>query len=277
MYYELSQSEIELAVDEILKTHHYNYNNFDDSKHTYCFGGEGSITYDAMSLYTYSHSLSAQSFASLNKILRNAYNDRFKAEDKKKRKEYEVLLLYFMRNKQKASCKIKHAIRPDFEIVFETGRRIGVEVTELTTELESVHTAIMRDNFGKGRTAEEIKKAAEKKHGKKSREFIYKTWDNVEVVGIQLPSMNYDDIIYAQIIANKFVKYREIKYNYDEFVVLCDGRHPVFISDERDTKHLVELAKSLYVECEGITTVIIRYGGSKEDGTCELDYDTYYL
>ena len=50
---------------------------------------------------------------------------------------------------------------------------IGIEVTRLTTESESVMRRISKENFGKGRTAADIRENAKKVHGGKAENYSY--------------------------------------------------------------------------------------------------------
>lgn len=82
------------------------------------------------------------------------------SDDMKVREEYAVLFDLSSHYKELRSTKILKIERPDF--VLGNFGEIGIEVTRLTTESESVMRRISKENFGKGRTAADIRENAKK-------------------------------------------------------------------------------------------------------------------
>lgn len=81
-------------------------------------------------------------------------------DDIKAREEYAVLFDLSSHYRELKSMKILKTERPDF-VLGDSGE-IGIEVTRLTTESESVMRRISKENFGKGRTAADIRANAKK-------------------------------------------------------------------------------------------------------------------
>ena len=80
--------------------------------------------------------------------------------------------------------------RPDF-VLGDSGK-IGIEVTRLTTESESVMRRTSKENFGKGRTAADIRANAKKVHGGKAENYSY--FDLGEAVAVGEPHRPFGEI-----------------------------------------------------------------------------------
>ena len=80
--------------------------------------------------------------------------------------------------------------RPDF-VLGDSGK-IGIEVTRLTTESESVMRRTSKENFGKGRTAADIRANAKKVHGGKAENYSY--FDLGEAVAVGEPHRPFGEM-----------------------------------------------------------------------------------
>lgn len=271
----ISEKEIERAVDYILHTHHYDYKSFGESKICYRTDAGHIVVYDAMSLFVYYHSMDEQLYSEFSRRLFKRYHSNFDDEDEKMRKEYETLLLFFEIHTEFEKSVLRHITRPDFDITTKTGERVGIEVTQLISEEDSVQNAIMRDCFGRNMSAEEIKNAAIKKHGRKANKYQYKKIDTTVYISSPLKTASPEYVIYAQKIVSKLKKYEVIKDTYDKFIVLCDGRHPIFISSKYDTEQIMENVKKMYPEKYGAQVAIARYSDQPLDRRLSLVCDMY--
>lgn len=150
--------DIELLSDEILSQHSLCFSTFEDAKATistqkieYCF--------DRISFCVYSHNLRPEDFSLLGKALTTKCEKKLNRENQKARLEYGALFHMMVLNGYCAGAKIVKETRPDF-ILENKHRKIGVEVTELTTPQDQVLYAISKQNFGKGKSIDEIKRDA---------------------------------------------------------------------------------------------------------------------
>lgn len=269
--------EIKNTIDFILNTHHYNYKSFEEAKICYKTENGHVIIYDAMSLFVYYHSMDKQLYLEFNNELNKQYHSNFDDEDKKKQKEYEILLLFFGIHREFENSMLMHITRPDFDVIVKTGESLGIEVTQLILEEDSVQNAIMRECFGRNLSAEEIRTAAIKKHGSKAKKYQYSELGGTACITSPLKTDLPEYKMYAQKIVLKLEKYRNIKDTYDRFIVLCDGRHPIFISSKYDTEQIIKEIKMRHPEKYGAEVAIIRYG---EQPLCEklhLECDTYQV
>lgn len=112
-----------------------------------------------------------ESYSYLGRQLIKLYNDGHCREDYKRRNEYGVLLQYVLACPEYYEMNIIKEERPDF-CLFGTNR-IGIEITEFTTKTDGVLGTISRQNFGQGKTSEEIKLDAIKHHGRKATKYRY--------------------------------------------------------------------------------------------------------
>ena len=111
--------------------------------------------------------------------------------------------------------------RPDF--VLGNSGEIGIEVTRLTTESESVMRRISKENFGKGRTAADIRENAKKVHGGKAENYSYFDLGEAVAVGESLVDLSERYKMYSERIVNKYHKYKEIS---EEILALAKETEP---------------------------------------------------
>lgn len=240
------RSFIDALAAEILQNHSFDFQTFAEAKHTISLDN-GSIryTYDRLSLTTYSHSLTKDEYSYLCQKLRTDYTKLFNREDEKRTIEYGVLLSFISLNGKFAEFSIQKEVRPDF--VLSGHQRIGIEVTEFTTQADSVLEAICSKYFGKGMSAETIESNAVKKHGQKAKNYYYHDINGTEAISAGLQDIRQNKAIYAEEIITKYEKYKSEFCQYDEFIILCDARKPIGVTSQRDAKEVVDMAKE---KCE---------------------------
>ena len=128
---------VDTLASMILQNHSFSFQTFAEAKHTISLdNGAIHYTYDRLSLTVYNHSLTKDEYSYLGRKLRTDYTTLFSREDEKQRKEYGVLLLFVSLNDNFSEFSIKKEVRPDF--VLFGHQRIGVEVTEFTTQDDSI-------------------------------------------------------------------------------------------------------------------------------------------
>lgn len=142
----------------------FNYDTFDAARESVNIDG-AEYVFDKLSLCGYAHNLSARDYRTFGEYLCQFLEEDRSSDDMKAREEYAVLFDLSSHYKELRSTKILKIERPDF--VLGNSDEIGIEVTRLTTESESVMRRISKENFGKGRTAADIRENAKKVHGGK--------------------------------------------------------------------------------------------------------------
>ena len=237
---------IDALAAEILQSHSFNFQTFEEAKHTISIGNDSiQYTYDRLSLTVYSHSLTKDEHSYLVRKLRTDYTKLFSREDEKRRKEYGVLLSFISLNDNLAEFLIQKEVRPDF--VLSGDQCIGIEVTEFTTQTDSVMATICNQNFGKGLSAEAIENNAVRKHGQKAKNYYFHDIEGTVAIGAGLQDINHNKAIYAEEVITKYKKYKSEFGKYDEFIILCDARMTLGVTSQRDAKDVVDIAKE---KCE---------------------------
>lgn len=240
------QALIDTLASEILQSHSFNFQTFAEAKHTISLDNRSiHYTYDRLSLTVYSHSLTKDEYSYLGRKLRNDYAELFSREDEKQRKEYGVLLSFVSLNNNFADFSIQKEVRPDF--VLSGHQRIGIEVTEFTTQTDSVMATICNQNFGKGLSAEAIENNAVRKHGQKAKNYYFHNIEGTVAIGAGLQDINHNKAIYAEEIITKYNKYKSEFDKFDEFIILCDARMTLGVTSQWDAKDVVDIAKE---KCE---------------------------
>lgn len=234
---------LDTLAQTILQNHSFNFQTFDEAKQTISLNnGEIQYTYDRLSLTVYSHSLTTEEYSYLRRKMRFEYDLRFTREDQKRRAEYGVLLSFLSLNKEFSDYSIQKEIRPDF--VLSGSKCIGVEVTEFTTQTDSVLAAICNENFGKGLSANDINSSAIQRHGQKAKNYDYHEINGTVSIGAGLQDVSRNKEIYAEEIIKKHQKYKTEFHRYDQFIILCDARMVIGVISEWDAKDVIDIAKN---------------------------------
>lgn len=236
------QSLLDTLSERILQEQSFDFQTFAEAKKTISMD-EGAIqyTYDRLSLTVYNHSLTKEEYSYLRRKLRSACELCFNREDQKQLREYGVLLSFISLKSDLLDYSIQKEVRPDF--VLSGQKKIGVEVTEFTTQTDSVLAAICNQNFGKGLSAEAIETNALRKHGEKAKKYYYHDIKGTVAVGAGLQDVNLNKEIYSDEVITKYEKYKNEFHRYDQFIILCDARMVLGVTSKWDAKDVVDIAK----------------------------------
>lgn len=176
------ESNIEELANKILEQQSFKIPSFREAKMTitvqkhYC-------TFDRISLCVYSHNLSSEEHYAFGNILTQKFESPHSREEQKTRIEYGVLFHLIILQNIYTDFIITKQERPDFELIGNKKEKIGIEVTEFTTERDSVISRISKQNFGKGFSALELKDVAIKTHGSKAKDYEYYDLGNSIAIG----------------------------------------------------------------------------------------------
>ena len=249
---------------QIVNAQSFDFQTFQDAKMTLDIHGMH-YSFDRLSLCEYSHNLSPDEHASLSKHITQLFEATHTREEQKTRVEYGTLFHLIVLQNLYSNYRITKETRPDF--VLCGPRKIGIEITEFTTEQDSVMSRIAKENFGKGLSALEIEANA-KRHGAKANEYQYYDLNGSAAIASGMYDTSVKHMKYADIITQKFIKYKQDFPLYDEFVVLCNAQHSMCMSSERDSAAVVAFAKNKVPELTAFTLHILRLDDS---GRCVVD------
>lgn len=247
---------LDQIVDTILNEHHYGYRNFEEAKHTITIQTPPiQFVYDRLSLYIYHHNLSKEGYDYVRKHLCTYFDSADHREDYKASCEYNILLHLHFLSSICAGSSISKETRPDF--ILSGAKRIGIEVTELTTPFDSIQEAICKANFGQGKTANEIHASALQKHGQKANTYTYQTICGSAVIGSGLQDINANKDIYRDEIIKKWNLYANMIPQFDQFIILCDGRSPIGITSHWDADDIMDRVRDKCPDIKNCTVCIL--------------------
>ena len=261
------KSSIEELANQVLEQQSFKIPSFREAKTTisvqkyYC-------TFDRISLCVYSHNLSSEEYYAFGNILTQKFEANHSREEQKTRTEYGVLFHLIILQNIYTDFIITKQERPDFILNGNKNEKIGIEVTEFTTERDSVISRISKQNFRKGFSALELKDIAFKTHGSKAKDYEYYDLGNSIAIGTGLINVIDQHKKYADEIIKKFNKYKTSFSLYDKFIVLCNGQHSMCLSSFDDSASIVSLAKEKEPMISGFTLHILRVDHT---GTCVVD------
>lgn len=240
----MDKSAIKQIANKMIDIHGFTYSSWAEAKMK-VETGKYYCCFDALSLCEYDSNLSVQEKNLLSSILSSQISSKHDRRHQQTRNEYEALFHFLVTmNSPYREYEILKELRPDFVLNGET--QVGLEVVEFTTEPLSILHKIANRNFGHGKTPDEIKCAAVSKHGTKADWYQYSQTDGHTVIAPkQLSDCNHDQDEFALKILQKWEKYRELAPKYDKFILLCDARNTIAVTDEFDTHSIISYLESL--------------------------------
>ena len=141
------------------------------------------ISTHLLTLLIYEHDFSNESQILLYKNIAELAEKQFNKEDLKQRKELISLYNFLQCNSKYTGYKFRKELRPDF-ILTNDKEKIGVEITELTTQDDKIIDAIMKECSNKGLSEAQIRDQIKKSHGRKVENFDLAMFNNKMAVGV---------------------------------------------------------------------------------------------
>ena len=235
---------IEQIADQMMELHSFSYGSWIDAKKI-ARAGKYYHCFDALSLCEYDSNLSVKEKNLLSSILSNQFSEKYDRRHQQTRNEYESLFRFLVTmNSPYRDYKITKETRPDF--ILDGRIQIGLEVVEFITEPIGILYNISRQNFGLGKTPEEIRASAASKHGRKADWYRYSEINGrTTITTRKMSDLNRDRDDFALKILQKWEKYREIAPLYDKFMLLCDARNTIAVTDEYDTHSIISCLQEL--------------------------------
>ena len=246
--------DIERLARDIVAQQSFSFSSFAEAKCTikqdayYC-------TFDRLSLQTYTHNMPRESFSKVSQLVHKMFSTSRHIEDNKKLAEYCTLFSYAQLINNAEHFVLKKEEHPDF--VLCAPKKIGIEITVFTRELHSVLARIANEALGQGKNVVEVKQHALSRHKGKANNYAYYDLDGSPAVGVPLYNIKDDFAAFAKIIIKKYHLYKDQFSNYDEFILLCDARARVSVSNETDIQDIVALAQQQQPDMKGYSLHIL--------------------
>lgn len=235
--------EIRSLAAQIVDSQSLDYLNFQEAKCCIDVKMNGNLyfyEYDRITTTVYRHDCPNEVIRSLHSHIAKGLNK--KISDKKQLYEYLALLRY-SQYKNIEYKVIRKELRPDFVLIDNSGKRIGLEVTELTSQKDKKSSSITSKISHL--TLQEAEQLATKMLGTDASDF------KTVMIG-RHPSLfpknatcltgqrlkNHDDLF------KKYVMYMEttkIGLDFDSFIILGDAlRSPVAITTEQEAEEILD-------------------------------------
>lgn len=247
--------DIQTLAHSINELQSFEYESFGKAKYDLVYG-DAKIVVDRITLYFYNHTLSPEVYSELSSKLQNEFEEAHTREELKERKEYLSLLKFFEAAKISHDTKIKKQERPDF-VISVGDKRVGVEVTSLSSKDDNQLKTIAKKNFGKGMSAEDLKNAAYENYKSASQRFCYWEINGSSCIGRPMFNIEDDKREFASTIIKKYHKYNRDFEDFDCFIVLCDAMETITVTDEHDADEIINIAFSEEPQMHGFDIAIM--------------------
>ena len=254
----IPKETLDILIEAILAQQSFDYPNFEEAQKQFEIAGAVGkcITVDRITLYIYDSNLERHDLSYVGARLDERYKVRCNCEDKKKRDEYYSLLRFLLKEQSLWGYAIRKEERPDF-VLTDGIKKIGIEVTEFTGKKDRV----LREIIGYARlgikTECELQKRARQKYRGAADEYIYRNANGVLSVSRRVYGMAAGINRYANLVISKYRKYQSKFAEYDEFIILCDARNCLEVTERRDSERVISLAKEQIENRLGGCTVCI--------------------
>lgn len=236
---ETKPESVQKLAEKIIEEQSFRYKTLAEAKKTVCI--EGMVfCFDAFSLCGYSSNLTKATLHTLNSILQDYCEKNYDKERKKQRKERDSLFRFLLSdNCPYRNYTITKSVRPDF--ILEGEKRIGIEVTELTSSVDQILIRISKDYYGQGMSAEEIKEAATRNY-KCAKNYEYKEVCGSPSICTGLIDLNEKRKDYSDRLYRKYCKYRNEIEKFNDFIILADAESSsdLAVSSQEDVEAIFE-------------------------------------
>lgn len=258
----ITKEKLDELVDDILRRQNFNYRNFREAEKTFVVCEEPNIevTVDLLSMFFCSSTLEDDEESYVRAKLRERYQLERTREDWKALEEYYSLRQFMCVDPRLLAFAITKEIRPDF-VLADGSKKVGIEVTEFTTKQDSILAQIGNDFLPKAETPRELLGMAYRKFKTNACRYSYGRTAGKVSVSRPLYDMRENRKHYAAEVINKYRKYHKEFAAYDAFIVLCDARGCLDVTEHWESEQIINLAKEKCKELHGFTVCILRSEG----------------
>lgn len=250
----------ELA-DKVVSDQNFNYVNFDDAKidlDVQIDNIQYRLSYDRLTTTLYNCEPELDLFMNFKKLINAGLLRKLNREQMKCWYEYQALFWFCACNGLEY-ISITKSLRPDFIVIDNAGRRVGIEVMELTSEIDRKRQTIQRIISKLPRDAAE--KMVTKHLKMDARKFEVKQSGSLTtLVPKEATCLTEQRVSNASKLFEKYEKYfikDKIGTSFDEFIILGNALHSIIaITDKGDVEHILE-ELCRYRFCNKIGIVIL--------------------
>ena len=256
-----SESDLKSLAEQLKQSFSFQHKTIAEAKKA-INAGIYTYVFDATTLYRYESNLNSTENGILDELLNPFYQKLrdTKREAYKELNERRTLLWFLLSSPDHyQNSIIEKTERPDFILTGE--KRVGVEVTELTTQydkdVQALSSQIIENNI---HSEEKVLEHIQRYHKTIADRVAYKNIVGTSEIYTDCYCLDSNRIHYSEEIKKKHGKYKNEIGEYDEFIILCDAASGsgLEISEEAEVK---EVIKHLLTICPEIidTTVAIAW------------------
>ena len=262
---------LQRVARKVMLSQSFAYPSFATAMHEIQFSLNGYhhwLRYDRLSLCIYEHNLSASEYYQLGEYL-TEWEKQSDKEDVKKRLEYAILFQYAKIHKEVHNATIQKVVRPDFVLAFNSLETVGIEVTRLITQSDSVASKIIGEYYKSDLSLEEIDQQIRKKHGKKAETMRLGRFSQNALWCSDHDDFHLSNVPFVENVDRKISKYKDTIGKFDRFIILCDAQSGITITGKRDAEELLQKIALKHGGC-GITIAVLFIDSHCHQCCCEI-------
>lgn len=269
-----SEVDLEMLAGELQRSFSFDYKTMAEARKE-AKAGIYTYTFNAMTLKPYDCNLNRAETHQLDELMHPFYLKMFE-EDREAYKELRerIVLQEFIScaPEQYKTCEIFKHTRPDFILVSD--KRIGIEVTELTTGFDKEVFTLARQIDENGfKTEKEVQKHIQRYHRKIADRIKYFDLDGKPSISTDFHNLEPKRLYFSEEIKTKYEKYKDEIKQYDEFIILANGASGsgLEISEKGDVEEIINHVLEICPDIIRVTTVIAWREAAKQ-GTINFSW-----
>lgn len=191
-------------------------------------------------------------------------------EQQKEKDERSILDKFLLIHPGYSQAEISKKEHPDFVLTMPSGKQVGIEVTRFITETDKVIQKIVGQYSESEQDVADINKAAVQDHGAKAELYTYRKLAGRTAIGPGPFLIRTRKEEFASRIIEKYEKYKSKMDSYDQFIILCDARDGLIVTDEEDAKEIIEMAlqKKVFPKSFKIAILYSAFGNVDTNFSC---------
>jgi len=252
---------LEELASKIVQDQNFDYINFDNAKvdlEVEIDNIQYRLSYDCLTTTLYIFEPMLDPLVSFRSLIKNGLLRKLNQEQMKCLCEYQALFWYCACNRLEFPSIMK-SLRPDFIVTDRTGRKIGIEIMELTSEIDRKRRTVHR-LIGKLSHDAAVNKVNKYLKRDATKFEVKKLGSSLTLIPREATCLTDQRVSNALKLYGKYKKYfvkDDTGTKFDEFIVLGNGLHSeIAIISKRDAEHILEeLRKHCF--CHKIGFVIL--------------------
>ncbi|MGI6689881.1 MAG: hypothetical protein ACOX63_03365 [Christensenellales bacterium] len=252
---------IEDIANKIVDAQHFTFENFQQARMSMLvtlFGTQYILEYDGYTTAFYGNELSDSVQRELRASIYKKLRGKFNSEQMKLWYEYQALFWFCACNKIDFQ-RISKETRPDFIAIADSGERVGIEVTKLTSPIDEKRLSVQR--MTESKSFAEGKKVAKQFLGKDASRFdAFPMGSSWTLFPREATCLSDQRQFHAMQFRKKYEKYfvsRTDGMYFDEFIILGNALHNIIaITNDEKADEIIDNLRAMQFDKE-VTFVVL--------------------